>query len=443
MKNLILFFISLAILLFITLVSYSQVAVNNDRSPPDSSAMLDVKSTSQGLLFPRLFTVQRDAIQNPANGLMIYNTDTKIIEVFSGNTWENLDREKTSRVVCGVSTVDFGGVIYNTVMHNGRCWLDRNLGATRVATALNDSLGFGYYYQWGRVGDGHQHPANDTTSTLANTSTPGHSLFILPPSIPYDWQDPQDAGLWSVLDYINNPCPDGWKVPGLFEWNEAVSSWNNSTDAFSSSLKLPEAGYRSHIDGSMVPNSGGYWTSSMNGKGSEIIFFDNTTVGNMNKYRARGFSIRCIEAVANEPFSLFSRAYGGTDNEYANSLDQTADGGFVIAGTTESYGAGSDDFLLLRLDTIGNFEFGKSYDEAAGSDECYSVKVTNDNGYILTGQTGTDVYNLKLDSLGNVEWEQRTSYGGYEQNRDVIQDSDSGFVFVGYTDGFGQGGLII
>jgi len=173
-----------------------------------------------------------------------------------------------------------------------------------------------------------------------------------------------------------------------------------------------------------------------------MFYLDDASTENFHKYRAWGFSIRCIEAVDGESSLLFSRTYGGIDNERAWALDQASDGGFVIAGMTESYGAGYDDVLLLKLDTIGNLEMGKAYDAASG-EECYSVKVTTDNGYILTGESGNDVYNLRLDSFGNVVWDEKTAYGGYEQNRDVIQDQDGGFVFAGYTDGFGAGGYDI
>jgi len=443
MKSLDFSFIPMAILLFfISFASFSQIAINTDGRLPDSTAILDVQSTNQGLLFPRLTTAQRDAIQNPADGLMIFNTDTKILEVFNGTTWTNLEGKKTSRIICGVSTVHVGGILYNTVMYNGRCWLDRNLGATQVATAIDDSLGFGYYYQWGRAGDGHQHPANGISSTLANTSVPGHSQFILPSASPNDWQNPQEPNLWEPhSNYVNNPCPEDWKVPSQSEWEEAVTGWNTVTDAYNSPLKIPAAGHRSRTDGTVGgENTGAYWSASIHDNNSRMNYFDNSSIGSFHKFRAWGFSVRCIEATSHEAYSLFSRASGGADNDRAWALDQTSDGSFVIAGMTESYGAGPEDFLLLKTDSVGNFEFGKSYDEASGSDECYSVKVTNDNGFILTGETGNDVYNLKLDSLGNIDWEQRTSYGGYERNRDVIQDSDGGFVFIGYTDGFGAGG---
>jgi uncharacterized protein (TIGR02145 family) len=73
-----------AILMFFTCQLCAQMSVNSDGSPPDNSAMLDVKSTIMGLLPPRMTTAQRDAISNPAAGLTIYNTDLNCLEFFAG-----------------------------------------------------------------------------------------------------------------------------------------------------------------------------------------------------------------------------------------------------------------------------------------------------------------------------------------------------------------------
>lgn len=70
--------------------SFAQVGINNDNSAPDSSAMLDVKSTNQGFLPPRLSTSQRTSIQNPAQGLLIFNTTTNTYDVYQGNSWKSL-----------------------------------------------------------------------------------------------------------------------------------------------------------------------------------------------------------------------------------------------------------------------------------------------------------------------------------------------------------------
>lgn len=68
-------------------ISMAQVGLNTDGLEPDSSAILDVKSDTKGLLPPRMTTLQRDAISNPVEGLIIYNTDSEIIELFNGIAW--------------------------------------------------------------------------------------------------------------------------------------------------------------------------------------------------------------------------------------------------------------------------------------------------------------------------------------------------------------------
>lgn len=81
---------SLTLMLFIFIcagISMAQVGINNDASAPDSSAILDVKSDTRGLLPPRMTTLERDAITNPVEGLVVYNTDSKIIELYNGAGW--------------------------------------------------------------------------------------------------------------------------------------------------------------------------------------------------------------------------------------------------------------------------------------------------------------------------------------------------------------------
>src|SRR6056297_1536419 len=78
----------------------------------------------------------------------------------------------------------------------GEIWMDRNLGATQVATSSTDADAYGDLYQWGRAADGHQLRTSGTTSTLATSDIPGHSDFITIGSSPYDWRSPQNDNLW-------------------------------------------------------------------------------------------------------------------------------------------------------------------------------------------------------------------------------------------------------
>jgi len=139
-------------------------------------------------------------------------------------------------------------VTYGTVVGaNCECWLDRNLGATQVATSSDDILAYGDLFQWGRLNDGHQvRTFTTTTSTLSSSDVPGHGVFIKAPSSPYDWRSPQNDNLWQGVTGTNNPCPDGYRLPTHDEWNTERLSWstNNAAGAFASLLKLPVAGHR-------------------------------------------------------------------------------------------------------------------------------------------------------------------------------------------------------
>ncbi len=131
----------------------------------------------------------------------------------------------------------------------GRAWMDRNLGASQVATSSTDAASYGDLYQWGRGADGHQLRTSATTDNLSSTDTPiapDDVKFILASSLPYDWRDPQNHDLWQPVSGVNNPCPTGFRIPTEAEWEEERSLWSsqNSAGAFASPLKLTLAGYR-------------------------------------------------------------------------------------------------------------------------------------------------------------------------------------------------------
>ncbi|MFH1321539.1 MAG: T9SS type A sorting domain-containing protein [Bacteroidota bacterium] len=140
----------------------------------------------------------------------------------------------------------------------------------------------------------------------------------------------------------------------------------------------------------------------------------------------------------------WTKTYGGTSLDYGNITYQTADSGYVVVGTTYGLGAGNSDVFLLRTDVNGGFLWSKAYG-GASFDNGISFRQTPDGGYIICGYTesfgegNTDAYVIKTDSTGNLEWSK--TYGGQEQDdADWIElTDDGGYILSGYTASFGGG----
>jgi uncharacterized protein (TIGR02145 family) len=176
--------------------------------------------------------------------------------------------------------------------------MDRNLGATQVATSSTDANAYGDLYQWGRRADGHQCRTSPTTATLSSVDQPAHGNFILAPNAPNDWRSPQNANLWQGVNGVNNPCPSGYRVPTNTEINDERLSWsvNTSVGAFASPLKWTTAGYRNSINGTLddVGSYGRYWSSAVSGSNSHYLYF-SSGVAMLLSVRASGYTVRCIK----------------------------------------------------------------------------------------------------------------------------------------------------
>jgi uncharacterized protein (TIGR02145 family) len=201
-------------------------------------------------------------------------------------------------------------IIETVTSTTGEIWMDRNLGASRVADSSTDSMAYGDLYQWGRSADGHQCRESDTTSVLASTaaSSPDsawYGKFIVLEFNPFnvnDWLSTQDSNLWQGVNGINNPCPTGFRLPTATEWNAEIDKWEesgnkNSTGAYNSPLKLPFTGYRDISSGDMeeVGSIGYYWSSSVSGDYANHISFASTAANLDPLFRAYVNAVRCIK----------------------------------------------------------------------------------------------------------------------------------------------------
>ncbi len=140
----------------------------------------------------------------------------------------------------------------------------------------------------------------------------------------------------------------------------------------------------------------------------------------------------------------WNQTYGGSYSDAGRSVEQTADGGYILIGSTRSYGAGNWDVWLIKTDINGHMEWNQTYG-GPESDLGFCGEQTADGGYIITGYTrsygagNADVWLIKTDINGHAEWNQ--TYGGPESDmgRSGEQTTDGGYILTGYTSSYGAG----
>ncbi len=145
---------------------------------------------------------------------------------------------------------------------------------------------------------------------------------------------------------------------------------------------------------------------------------------------------------------IWQKSYGGSGNDYGHSVKTTNDGGYVIAGNSTSndgdltINKGLDDYWIVKIDSIGNIEWQKSYG-GTGNDEASSIDQTSDGGYIVAGysnsqngdvsgnQISEDYWVVKLDSLGGLEWEKCFGGSSDDRGRSIQESPNNGYIVAG------------
>ena len=233
-----------------------------------------------------------------------------------------------------------------------------------------------------------------------------------------------DAG-YSVQQTLDG----GYIITGCVDcWRDSADVYLVKTDSLGNTLWARTYGGSYYDGGSSVQQTldGGYLiagnTYSFGAGESDIYLIRTDSLGNM----------------------LWDTTYGGADFDVGASAQQTPDRGYIVAGFTYSFGAGGADVYVIRTDSLGYVRWDSTY---GGSSHDYgsSVRRTLDGGYVIAGQTesfsagSTDVYLIKTDSLGNTLWQ--TTYGGADRDAgaSVQQTLDGGYVIAGDTRSFGAG----
>ena len=305
---------------------------------PSSSAALEVNSTTKGFLVPRMTSTERNRIEPPSSaaGLQVWCTDCNAgageLSIFNGEQWTNSSGALASFAPpFGGSAICDGTrptVIKEVTTSTGKTWMDRNLGASRVALTSGDYFSYGCFYQWGRGNDGHASmnftsstsgaPINASTSTLSTTDTPGNSLFITGTlnTVTYasnpgpDWRSGGNDNLWQGVNGTNNPCPSGFRLPTISEIQAELNTNRNLSlnttgiqvsTVITNLLKFPASGDRR---GDLGTFSNGnvifrIWSSTIfnaDSSGRSVGFEAQSSTSFQQRFnRVWGFPVRCIK----------------------------------------------------------------------------------------------------------------------------------------------------
>ena len=200
------------------------------------------------------------------------------------------------------------------------------------------------------------------------------------------------------------------------------------------------------------PNPDTLWTRTYGGSNDDYAWSVEQTAdggyivaGSTNSFGAGDFDCYLVKTNS-QGDTLWTRTYGGSDDDRATSIQQTADGGYIVAGFTLSFGAGSGDFYLVKTNSLGDTLWTRTYG-GSSDDKGFSVQRTADGGYIVAGFTlsfgagGYDFYLVKTNSQGDTLWTR--TYGGSNQDeaRSAQQIADGGYILAGFTWSFGVGGI--
>ncbi len=186
-----------------SLLSQAQVAINNDGSPADASAMLEVKSTEKGFLPPRMTEEQRDAINFPATGLLIYQTNgTSGYYYYTGSNWIAISSAGTGSAL-NLSCIDYDGNAYPTFVIGNQVWMKDNLRVTHY-----------------RNGDA---IPKETEDEAWAEYVSGAYCFYQNNYLAIGDKYYGALYNWYAIDDSRGLCPSGWHVPTDSEWTELTT----------------------------------------------------------------------------------------------------------------------------------------------------------------------------------------------------------------------------
>jgi hypothetical protein len=187
------------------------------------------------------------------------------------------------------------------------------------------------------------------------------------------------------------------------------------------------------------------WNRTFGGTGDDFAFAVQQTsdggyviAGETESYGAGDADFWLLKTDSNG-CEQWNKTFGGINSDSAKSVHQTSDGCYIIAGTTYSYGAGAGDFWLIKTGSNGNKQWDKIFGGTSW-EVAHSVQQTSDGGYILAGETAGDGWLVKTDPNGNMQWEKTFGGADWDIAHSVQQTSDGGYILAGSTKSYDDDG---
>jgi len=276
------------------------------------------------------------------------------------------------------------------------------------------------------------------------------------------------AGRATTTNALGLGLTDGYIVKlnsvGVVQWERAIGGYE--MDEFRSIVQTPDgglvvAGYSSTFCFG-IGNSDLYvvkldisgniqWTRNVGGAGSDfgskiVQTIDGGFViaGSTSSYGQGNSDVYCVK-LNSSGVLLWTTTVGGAQWDSGSSIIQTADGGFIISGQTTSFGSGMEDLYVVKIDGNGNLSWTRTVG-GTGTDQALDIIQTSTGDYVIVGLTNSygagnyDFYAVKLNNNGNLLWTRTIGGAGFEKAYGLTVDTDGGYVITGSSSSFNWGG---